>query len=260
MDKNFNGDVLTSYLNGMLDLPDEAEQEVAKETYNAKNEFYDSIGIGIPKHKKSVAAYGFKPMENTWKEQNVKADNVQKEKERVAFINDGARVFASGKYQTIPTTLQEAVVAGYASPTDKYDGNTQEKVMDYLLTRKRKAVGNYINGSSSSLDAALLDLAKEWASMPSPKRRVVKGKVYNVGDSYYGGANKSGTSLKDVRAILKQARATNNDTGIRDLIGKHESNNNYNAYNSGTVDNKIVGATTPYDFSNMSIEEILGKS
>ena len=165
----------------------------------------------------------------------------------------GSRIFASGRYQTIPSTLELAVKSGYIKADDVYNKDTQERTMDYLLQSKRKAVDTYIKGKGD-IDKALLGLAKEWASMPSP----IKTSRGDIGDSYWGGANKAGASLDDVKALLLRAKESGSDKEVRDFIAHHESGAaGYDAYNQGTSGNTIVSGRNDYDFSTMSINTIL---
>lgn len=189
----------------------------------------------------------------------VEADGIWGKKSQIAFDMyyaekpNGSRVFAGGRYQVIPSTLNEAIMAGYVSTRDNYGVETQERVMDYLIEKKRPQISKFINGSGK-IDDALLALAQEWASMPSP----VKTKNGNIGDSYYGGANKSGATLSKVKEILIKAKKSGSDKILRDFIAKHESGKDgYNAYNSGTQGNKILAGVTKYDFSKMSVASVL---
>lgn len=176
-----------------------------------------------------------------------------------------SRIFASGRYQAIPRTLAMAVKSGYIRSKDKYGKETQEKLMDYLVEKKRPQIDRYINGSGSQ-KAALLALAQEWASMPSPVSRswTSKGKNYSIkiGDSYYGGANASHVTIDKVKQVLLDAKTSGDDTVLRDFIAKHESQSagNYNAYNQGTRNNRIVAASTDYDFDEFSVADILSMS
>jgi len=158
----------------------------------------------------------------------------------------GSRVFASGKYQVIPTTMAGAIRSGYVKATDLYNAETQEKVMDYLLEKKRPQISSFLKGEGS-IDDAMLSLAKEWASMPNPK----------TGKSYYGKGNKAGTTVDVVKKTLEKAKASGDDSALRELIAKHESRGEYNAYNQGTRGNKIIRGKSKYDFGNMSIASIL---
>ena len=180
-----------------------------------------------------------------------------------------SRVFAVGRMQIIPKTMREAIKAGVISEADRFDKKTQEKVFDYLLTRKRPQIKNYIE-EKGSLEDAKLALAREWASMPSPITRNVTRKnektgkeeivTFKKGKSYYGGANKEGVTLDVVEKVLVAAQKSGNYEGLKTFIGEHESNNKYNAYNQGTKNKKIIKSKTEYDFSGMTVGEILNAS
>lgn len=163
-----------------------------------------------------------------------------------------SKIFASGKYQTIPSTLESAVKAGYVTHDAPYNQDNQEKVMNYLVERKRPQISNYIKGNGS-IDDAMTAVAKEWASMPSN----VAGQG-GIGDSYYGSGNKAKIPLAKLRSTLVEARRTGDDSGFRSLIAQYESGNKgYSAYNSGTQGNQIVPGSTPYNLTNMSVGSIL---
>ena len=102
------------------------------------------------------------------------------------------RVFAAGRYQAVPDTLQTALKALGISDKELYSRETQEKVGDWLLLENRKAVGNYIKGinggDQKDLAAAINQIGYEWASHPVVKRSASQGgKV--VGDVVTGIGN-----------------------------------------------------------------------
>ena len=56
-----------------------------------------------------------------------------------------------------------------------FNEDTQDKIGKYLITKKRKKVGEYLEGNNSvSQDEAMLQLAKEFASFPVPKDMTIK--------------------------------------------------------------------------------------
>lgn len=103
---------------------------------------------------------------------------------------DQDRLFAVGKYQVIPQTMQDAVKSLKLDPSQKFDAATQERIFsDFLATSKkgRGALENYIKTGKGSAEMATHAIAQEWASVESPK----------LGRGVYDGV---GTNRAHVRA------------------------------------------------------------
>ena len=121
--------------------------------------------------------------------------------------NDTNRIFAAGKFQIIPSTMVGFLKAHpEVKSTDTFDEAMQNKAFGYLINEKRKDIGRYISGKSDDRDAALLALAKEWASFPIPTDMVVNrdGKQVSLkkGESYYGDGNKASVTVKQAGIAL----------------------------------------------------------
>ncbi|MFW2042302.1 tape measure protein [Acinetobacter sp. ULE_I001] len=120
---------------------------------------------------------------------------------QIRALQKNGSIFAAGKYQNIPSTLQGAIDAGIVSVAEKFNANVQERIVQqYLLTAKkdRGSIEDYIKSKSDNLYAANLDLAKEFASVASPV----------TGKSYYDGkaGNKASISVKEAQNALKASR------------------------------------------------------
>jgi hypothetical protein len=78
-----------------------------------------------------------------------------------------------------------------------------------LIATKRPKVAAYINGQSDNRDAAILELAQEFASVGVPYDMTVGGKKLKKGDSYYSGVggNKAHNPPEQVGAALDADRA-----------------------------------------------------
>jgi hypothetical protein len=121
----------------------------------------------------------------------------------IGYQNDANfNLFAVGKYQTIPETLNN-LTKKLNRDTTKFDVNTQDTLCDSLLLDNNN-IGNYLNGKNngekSDLENAIQAIAKIWAAMPvinsisggNKKNPPIKG---NFGDvetgigstGYYGG-------------------------------------------------------------------------
>ena len=128
------------------------------------------------------------------------------------------RVFAAGKYQVIPDTLNIITKGLNLTPNDRFSAETQEKIGDYIFLNIRKNTGNYLSGKNSGtevdLEKAIQGIGQEFASMP-----VIYSKTnQKVGDvrtgsgqvGFYGGtgANPSQSKLgvKEMARVLIQTR------------------------------------------------------
>lgn len=134
-------------------------------------------------------------------------------KEVVDFQNrsriDG-QLWATGKFQIIPSTLIGLIKKLNLPLTTLYDESTQMKMGDALID-ERRAVFNYLNGKVSdsveNLQNATLDVAKVWSSVGVPfdtmggRRFVRKDESY-----YYGGGDKASVSSASVMDVLKRQR------------------------------------------------------
>lgn len=115
------------------------------------------------------------------------------------------RVFAVGKYQIIPDTMEGFVRVMKISDSDKFDAATQEKFKEYVINYKRPEVGRYIRGESSNRALAAQELAREFASvgLAFPEAGRVRG------ESRYSGTagNRASISPERVEAALDVARS-----------------------------------------------------
>ena len=148
---------------------------------------------------------------------------------------DPEKIFAVGKYQIIPKTMRELIDKLKIDPNKTFlDQPTQDLLFAEGLTKIiRKKVHNYVTGKSDDRSGAILELAKEFASVGVPEDTPIKDKSGNVikvikkGDSYYSGigGNKAHNPPEDVGAALdadrlkniknKQPEASNNNLGTK---------------------------------------------
>lgn len=108
---------------------------------------------------------------------------------------------AAGKYQTINSTLQEAVDKGIVSSAEKFTAEVQERIFkQYLVAIKRPEIKGFITGSNkATLNDALLGSAKEFASVANP----------STGKSYYAGQGNNKASIsaeKMTESLLAQQK------------------------------------------------------
>jgi hypothetical protein len=195
-------------------------------------------------------------------------------------------IFAVGKYQLIPKTLDDAVKELGINPDDIYNGELQERIGNWLtvgdplsgggrVKTKRQNLSDYLRGNSrGDLYKAQLDLAKEFASMPVPAGNSVElsnrrvRPVVAPGDavSYYAGdaaGNTSRVSAEMVKQILINTRreyeTSNTINTLKNFLSQYESADGYDAANVlpieggrfytirvGTVDYKRAINNLPY--------------
>lgn len=103
--------------------------------------------------------------------------------------DDPQKMFAVGKYQIIPDTMRDAVQKlGLNPATTTLDPPTQERIFaEYLTKSRRPNIHAYLTGKSDDLDAAIMDMAKEWASVGVPHDTYRGDTLIKKGQSYYSG-------------------------------------------------------------------------
>lgn len=129
------------------------------------------------------------------------------------------QLYAVGRFQTIPTTLNYAVEKLNIPAGAVFDVNIQNKIGEFLLYDRDK-IKNYLQGNvpdnETTLNAAALDMAKTWASIGVPYATQGHRMFVGKDQSYYSGGGDHGTVKSDnVKTKLRQLRnaksgATNN--------------------------------------------------
>lgn len=118
--------------------------------------------------------------------------------------HDPNRLFAVGKYQIIPRTMDSAVEHLHLDPSQKFTPELQERIFaDYLIAEKRPAIASYIRGdASATLHGAQKAAAMEWASVDDPDTPGLPYKAYiDVGNNHSSiRANRIGDALNTMRA------------------------------------------------------------
>ncbi|MGE8560074.1 MAG: peptidoglycan-binding protein, partial [Acinetobacter sp.] len=123
---------------------------------------------------------------------------------------DERRRFATGKYQTIPSTLAAAKTKLNLSGNELYDASMQERVFKEHLLRGRSSIYNLISTGSTTIDQAMEDASKEWASIALPRGR--KNKFGIISDGLIGyhdsGTNRANShSTTKVKTIFEKIKA-----------------------------------------------------
>ena len=106
------------------------------------------------------------------------------------------KLFAAGRYQIIPTTMKYIVKEMGIDKEAKYDKSLQDKLGVGLIKHKRPYAWQYIQKQHNDESGAMLELAREWASLPDPA----------TGESVYGNGNKALHSVAEVKQALNSAR------------------------------------------------------
>ena len=106
------------------------------------------------------------------------------------------KLFAAGRYQIVPSTMKYIVKEMNIDKEAKYDKSLQDKLGVGLIKYKRPYAWQYIQKQHNDENGALLELAREWASLPDPA----------TGESVYGNGNKALHSVAGVKAALNSAR------------------------------------------------------
>jgi muramidase (phage lysozyme) len=109
-------------------------------------------------------------------------------------LQDGRQSAAVGAYQILYPE-KAAKMAGL-SLDDKFTPQNQDMMFDALITQKRPKINDYLTGKSNDIDAALDELAKEFASFE-----------YRGGTTYYNdGVNRASIRRTKAAAALRSAR------------------------------------------------------
>lgn len=87
----------------------------------------------------------------------------------VEQLQQRGMVHAVGQLQVTPITMDLAVRSSGVTRTDRFDKVTQDRMAVGLILRGiRRRLADYLTGRSADQDAAMDDLAWEWASLPKP--------------------------------------------------------------------------------------------
>lgn len=162
-------------------------------------------------------------------------------------ISDPNRIFAAGKYQMIPSTLNEAVTKYGLDPNAKFDKNMQERLFrDYLVGSKRPAIQNFIRGKGSKSDA-IEALSNEFASFGGVDGR---GK-YGNGNSVSVSPERSGAVLQNMQDTYNAAIAAgkSDSEAYASAFGASSKPSAYTGPSGNGMD--IVG-----NFKNRGVENV----
>ena len=120
------------------------------------------------------------------------------------------QLWATGRYQIIPDTLDGLLKKANINSSDKYNEENQNKLGLQLLANRssiRKYITQEIADTKENLESASLSMAKIWASIGVPY--TMKGRYGTIqkNQSYYaGGGDKASESTEEVQKALKDLR------------------------------------------------------
>lgn len=146
-------------------------------------------------------------------------------------MNDnGGILFATGKYQIIPKTLDIIYRSFSAISYLPYNEANQEAMGAFLATIKRKRLGKYLLLGEGSLEDAGNDLALEWAFSPFLKAAKYNNKIIEVGHSPYEGiaGNKTNPNrVTEAKKVLLEQRnkiinSISTDQKLKEIIEKYK--------------------------------------
>jgi hypothetical protein len=126
-------------------------------------------------------------------------------------------IHAAGRYQMIHPALIDAIKAGVVQEDEQFTPEVQDRIFrDFLLGKKRPAVQAFLMGQNQDVNAAVLSLAQEFASIGVPhdikdgNRNIKRGQSYyaGIGANPTGDAPISPDTIRDalINASKKQAQ------------------------------------------------------
>lgn len=136
-------------------------------------------------------------------------------------------LFAVGRYQLIPTTLN--LSTSWISKkisidilTQKFNKEFQDLLPIYFWESKVSIISKYFKGSATSIDAAY-GISKEWASAGVPKGKALKnGSISNGKQSFYSGdgLNSAHYSAEKTISALEETKKILDKNGGYDIVVK----------------------------------------
>jgi len=123
------------------------------------------------------------------------------------------QLWATGRYQIIPTTLSGTYQSAGLKLTDKYNATNQDKLGMALLKKRPNAwkyLTKQVEDTNKNLLAAAKDIAMEWSSVGVPYDMQGHYKPIKKNESYYarygGGGDVAKTPTETIQKLLKEAR------------------------------------------------------
>lgn len=129
-------------------------------------------------------------------------------------------IFAVGKYQGIPGTINAWIAADGIDTGILFDQAAQERFGTYLLTKKRPLVNRYVNGDATvTIEQAQLALSQEFASLPKPSSDSKSKVGFYDGDS---AGNRALTTSGELQQAMITARGARSLQILKNFIAGFE--------------------------------------
>lgn len=137
------------------------------------------------------------------------------------------QLWATGRYQIIPTTLKGLVKSMKLPLSAKYDKSTQDAMGLKLLT-ERSPIRNYVTSSvpdtTESLQRAALEVSKIWSSVGVPYPVQGRHRQVEKNQSYYaGGGDKASVFTEIIQDKLRKLRNGWNDITANNVGGQKKN-------------------------------------
>lgn len=205
---------LDSILPGLVDTVLPVPTSIV-ETNKALTKLKNIIGTYESGNNYSAANTGGNGIRSSVNVNGLTFDKI-KQYQNISNQNNTQRVFAAGRFQVIPSTMDTIKTKLGIKGNDRYTPVVQEQFGDYLLLENRTQLGNYIKGinkgSSIDLANAISQIGYEWASMPVVTKtdgtvvgNVIKGtgKIANYGGTGNNPANAKVNIKTMANALIK---------------------------------------------------------
>ena len=129
------------------------------------------------------------------------------------------QLWATGRYQIIPTSLIGAQKSAGLPDSALYNKENQDK-LGLTFLKGRKNLWNYIKGSvpdnQDNLNKAIVDVAMTWSSVGVPYKMNGRYGMIQKDQSYYsGGGDKASVKSETVGEALRKLRA--GYTGVQEV-------------------------------------------
>lgn len=124
------------------------------------------------------------------------------------------QLWATGRYQIIPTTLKGLVDNHKINPNQKYSDAIQDELGEKLLLGRsniRKYLKKEVADTKENREKAALDMAKIWSSIGVPYDMQGSKKPIKKNQSYYSGGGDTATvKTETVQSALQKLRNSDN--------------------------------------------------
>lgn len=167
---------------------------------------------------------------------------------QIMALQQSGRINAAGRYQFTKDALRETVAQLGLTPNTRFDQNTQNQLfMARIQSNVRPALRDYVQGRGTNIDAALRDLANEFAVVRRPGG---KGRYDGVA------GNRASLLDSDAARFLNRLRAENMRLGFSGARGAVYQVDSLGYGSTGPhIDVKPVRRGTTQTDSNISYQK-----